>query len=402
MSGRRLRVGVAGLGRAFTLMLPTFTCDSRVKLVAAADPRSEARLAFAADFGGRVHETVEALCADDSVEVVYIATPHPLHAEHAALAAAFGKHILVEKPMALTLEECAAMIDAAARAHVTLIIGHSHSFDAPIALARAIIESGAVGAVTMIQAQCYTDFLYRLRRPDELATERGGGVVYSQAAHQVDIVRLLAGGRVRSVRALTGAWDASRPTEGAYAALLAFDDGAYASLVYSGYAHFDSDEFCGGTSELGALKPASHYGSARRGLAALDATGPERAIAEAQAKARRGYGGATHAPAKSAGSPWHEHFGSIIVSCERADLRPLPTGVMVYGDADARMHPLPRPAVPRAEVIDELYAAIVDGVPALHDGRWGMATHEVCLGMLRSAREGRDVAMRHQVALRAR
>ena len=57
---------------------------------------------------------------------------------------------------------------------------------------RAIIDSGAFGAVRMIQAFYYTDFLYRPRRPEELDTTRGGGVVWSQAAHQVDIVRLLA------------------------------------------------------------------------------------------------------------------------------------------------------------------------------------------------------------------
>src|SRR5438094_342005 len=83
----------------------------------------------------------------------------------------------------------------------------------------------------------------RPRRPEELVTARGGGVMFSQAAHQVDIVRLLAGGRVSLVRALTGSWDSRRPTEGAYAALLAFEDGACASLAYSGYGHFDTDEF---------------------------------------------------------------------------------------------------------------------------------------------------------------
>ena len=69
----------------------------------------------------------------------------------------------------------------------------------------------------------FTDFLYRPRRPEELATASGGGVVFSQAAHQVDIVRLLAGGHAQSVRAMAGAWDARRATEGAYAALIAFE-----------------------------------------------------------------------------------------------------------------------------------------------------------------------------------
>ena len=93
-------------------------------------------------------------------------------------------------------------------------------------------------------------------------------------------------------------------------------------------------------------------------------------------------------------------FGTVIVSCERADLRPLPDGVMIYQNGAARLDQLPPPTVPRAEVIDELYAAVVHGRAPLHDGAWAMATLEVCLAILRSAREGRDVALEHQVAAR--
>ena len=64
--------------------------------------------------------------------------------------------------------------------------------------------------------------------------------MFNQAAHQVDIVRLHRRRPRASVRAATGAWDAARPTEGAYAALLTFEGGAFASLTYSGYGHFDS------------------------------------------------------------------------------------------------------------------------------------------------------------------
>jgi len=402
MNERRLRMGVAGLGRAFTVMLPTLLADRRVELVAAADPRPEATQRFAAEFGARAYDGVEALCANPDVEVVYVATPHEHHAAHVAMAASHGKHVLVEKPMAITLAECRQMIAAAERAGVYLIVGHSHSFDRPILRAREIIAGGGVGAVRMINAQYYTDFLYRPRRPEELVTERGGGVVFSQGAHQIDIVRLLGGGRVRSVRALTGAWDKGRATEGAFAALLTFDDGAFASLLYSGYAHFDSDELCGGIGELGAPKDASHYGSARRNLKRA-----ANADQEATLKNARNYGGAeypkqTTTPATGGGTNdarWHQHFGWILVSCERADVRPLPTGVMIYGDAEARLDALPMPRVSRAEVIDEIYDAIVHGRAPLHDGKWAMATLEVCLAILQSAREERDVTLVHQVAV---
>jgi len=384
---RKLRLGIAGLGRAFTVMLPTFMRDPRVELVAAADPRAEARARFAADFSAETHESVEGLCADPAVEVVYVATPHQHHARHALLAAQHGKHVLVEKPMALTLEDCTAMIEAAHKANVHLIVGHSHSFDTPILRTRELIASGAYGAVRMITALNYTDFLTRPRRPEELDTAQGGGAVFNQAAHQVDIVRLLGGGVVKSVRAATGAWDAARPTEGAYSALLTFENGAFASLAYGGYGHFDSDEFSGWIGEMGQAKQP--YARKPQGFANADD--------EAAFKNARNYGGANYQP-PAAQDLAHQHFGTIIVSCERADLRPMPNGVTVYQNGTARLDSLPPPAVPRAEVIDELYAAVVNGKPPLHDGAWAMATTEVCLAMLQSAREGRDVTLSHQVA----
>jgi phthalate 4,5-cis-dihydrodiol dehydrogenase len=388
MTQRRLRLGVAGLGRGFMMMLPTFAGHPRTQIVAAADPRAEARAQFTRDFGGATYDTVTALCADPAVDAIYLGTPHQFHAEHVVAAAAHRKHILVEKPMALTLAECATMIDAAKAAGVQLIVGHSHSFDAPYQRARELIASGAYGRAHMICALNYTDFLYRPRRPEELDTAQGGGAVYSQAAHQVDVVRLLAGGDVRTVRAMTGAWDPARPTEGAYSALLTFADGAFASLTYSGYAHFDSDEFCGWIGETGQRKDPARYCVAR----AL--TGhPLSRDDEAALKSHRGYGSVKEAPAAPTG---HNHFGLVIVSCERADLRPVPDGVVVYADEAARFEAVAPPTIPRAEVLDELCDA-VDGVrPAFHTGQWGQATLEVCLAILASARDGREIALNHQ------
>ena len=392
---RELRIGVLGLGRAFTLMLPTFTADPRVRLVAAFDPRGEATARFAAEFGANTHSTAESLCADPAVDVVYVASPVEHHAQHVAAAAAHGKHVLVEKPMAASLAECQSMVDAADRAGVRLVVGHSHSFDRPILRTRELIASGAYGAPRMIAAQYYTDFLYRLRRPAELDPAQGGGVILNQGAHQVDIVRLLAGGNATSVRALAGRWDAARPIDGAYAALVNFANGVFASLVYGGYAHFDGDELCGDVTELGQPRDPERYGMARQRLADIAGPGEESA-----AKAARNYGGHTQV-SYSADNLSHQHFGLVVVSCERADLRPLPNGVMVYADAKATLDPLPPPRVPRVEVIDELYDAVVGDRPPLHDGRWGMATLEVCLAMLASARENRDIALEHQVAVPA-
>lgn len=281
------------------------------------------------------------------------------------------------------------MIEACERAGVFLIVGHCHSFDTPYLEARRIIDGGELGGVRMIQSMNYTDFLYRPRRPEELRTEEGGGVVFSQAAHQVDVVRLLAGSRAVRVRAVLGQWDPARPTEGAYTALLWFDNGACASLTYSGYGHFDSDEWCGWIGEMGNAKDPADYGQARRRL-----HDPRWLADEARLKAEATYGGPAYKPPVfGASTLTHQHFGPLIVSCERGDVRPLPDAVWVYGDDERQQVPLPTPSVPRFEVIDELVAAIGLGRPPLHDGHWARATLEICLAMLQSARERRDVEL---------
>lgn len=393
---RTVGLGVVGLGRAFTLMLPTFVSDDRIRLVAAATPGADARRAFEHDFGGRSYEDANELFDDPAVEAVYVASPHQFHCEHVCAAAAAGRHVLVDKPLAIDLNEGEKMVQAAGRASVHLIAGPSHSFDAPVRKARQIIESGEVGGVRMIHAMNYTDFLYRPRRLEELDTRRGGGVVLSQAIHQLDIVRLLAGGMATTVRALTGSWDQARPTEGAYGALVEFKDGVFASLTYSGYARFDSDEFMDWFGELGRRKDPGDYGRARRLL--RDCRSPE---TETALKRARNYGHAatstfTESPLPDA----HEHFGLVIVSCDGADLRLKADGVMVYGDLTRQLVPLEPPAIPRVEVLDELYDAVVHDDPPLHSGAWGLASLEAAIGILTSAAEHRAVTMKRQVSAR--
>jgi phthalate 4,5-cis-dihydrodiol dehydrogenase len=389
----RLKLGVIGLGRAFTLMLPTFASHPLIAMVAASDPRSDARERFASDFGAKAYEGAEALCADPEVQAVYVASPHQFHVDHVKLAAMHGKHVLVEKPMALTIDDCREMIGVAKQAGIQLLVGHSHSYDLPYLRTREMIRTGAYGRVRMINALNFTDFLYRPRRPEELDTKAGGGVVFSQAAHQVDIVRLLAGSRAKAVRAFTGNWDPARPAEGAYSTQIQFEDGCFASLTYSGYAHFDTDEFNGWRGELGQGRDGNtSYGRARQAL--RNATTKAE---EMEMKNRRAYGPAGSDAFRLEADVSHNHFGLVVVSCERADLRPTPQAVVVYGDETRRVEELPPPRIPRAEVVTELYNAVVFNLPALHSGEWGLATLEVCLAILASAESGRTIDLHHQV-----
>jgi phthalate 4,5-cis-dihydrodiol dehydrogenase len=310
-----------------------------------------------------------------SAEAIYIATPHEFHAAQAIAAATAGKHVLVEKPMALSIDECRAMGDAARKHNVHLVVGPSHSFDLPIRKTKELIPR--FGRVRMITAINFTDFLYRPRRPEELES-----AVLNQSAHHVDIVRLLAGTPLRSVRAHAAAWDRG---QGAYSALLSFGE-SFATIVYSGYAHFDSDEFTGWVGELGQKKDPSRYGAARKLLSGKE---------ESVLKAARNYGGPEF---KASEAQFHEHFGPLIVSCDKADLRPLPTGVMIHADGEQRLEPLAPPEVPRAGVIDELYDAVVNGKAPLHDAAWGLATTQACLAILESARTGKEVPLWHRAS----
>ncbi|MCB1396752.1 MAG: Gfo/Idh/MocA family oxidoreductase [Rhodobacteraceae bacterium] len=374
---------MVGLGRAFALTAPAIAAHPGVVPVAAAAPRAESRDAFRAAFGGRVYAEVADLAADPEVEAVYVTTPHGMHLDHALTAIRAGKHVLVEKPMAVSLGDACAMVRAARAAGVTLIVGPSHSFDGPVKLAADLIAAGAIGGVRMIHALYATDFLYRPRRADELSTDLGGGVVFSQAIHQVDLVRRLAGGRAVSVYARTGgAWDPARPTEGAYAMMIDFADGAFASLTYSGYAHVDGDRLMEGVSELGVPKPAAH----RAARAALSAA-PD----EAAAKRARGFATLAECPVAET----HEHFGQVLVFGERGDLRLTPGGVEVTDDRERRFHPAPFRTT-RAEVFDTLHAALRAGVPPLQSGVWGRASLEICHALLASARTGRPQGLVHQ------
>jgi phthalate 4,5-cis-dihydrodiol dehydrogenase len=192
---------------------------------------------------------------------------------------------------------------------------------------------------------------------------------------------------------MAGIWDESRPVPAAYSALLTFESGAFATLTYSGFAHFDSDEFMNWIGEGGQTKNPAAYGGARRTLAQTQN--------ELELKTAKIYGGADfNEPRASASlSPQHPHFGFMVASLDHADLRPLPNGVMIYGNEKTILDPLPPPAVPRGEVIDELYDAIVQGKTPLHGGAWTTATMEVCLAIRQSAREQREIVLQHQVGL---
>jgi len=388
-----LRVGIVGLGQATVSFLPSLLTHPHVQITAGADPRPEPRGAFARDFEAEVYENGVDLCASADVDAVYVALPEYLHAEHVIAAAEHGKHAIVEKPMALTLEECDAMLAAVDRAGTHLVVGHSHGFDPPVFKMREIVRSGELGPLGLINSFCYKGFVYGLRRPDELDM-RTGGLVHNHAAHQLDIVRWIGGGRVRSVRAMAGTWDPERPIDGVYAGFLDFEDGAVATVVQNGYGYFDADEFHYWIGEMGQPKAPDHYSHNRRSVTALSRD------EEAARKAAIGYGGRRQrAIASDEGqqAPNHPHFGVTIVSCARGDMRASADGVYIYDEEGRREVPVPLAKAVKSNVVDELYQAVANDRTPPHDGRWGKATLEVCLALLESSAQRKEVMLSHQV-----
>jgi len=400
-----LRLGFAGLGEAATMVLPDVLELPFVKVTAAADLRKDARDRFREELNGKVYDSIEELCQSPEVDAVYIATPHELHAKYAVIALQNRKHVIVEKPMALTLEDCERMNAAADQYGVKLLCGHTHSFDPPIKKMREIIASGELGRVCMINTWNYNDFMVRPYPDQELTVSRG--VVLNQGPHQVDIVRLLGGGMVRSVRAMAGRWDPTRPGEGGYLCYLEFQDGTPASLAFNGYGFFDIAELHWWLGEGGQDRAPETNQFSRKKYTALTGAERERVIEEMKEEVRYGQrsvkeGRIGHGWDRLLRKPQDEKnrrqpfFGLTIVTCEKGEMRQTQDGIMIYGN-EKREVLIERGLRARRAELTELYEAVVQGRKMFHDGRWGQATLEVCLAILQSSEERREITLKRQV-----
>ena len=259
------------MGAAARAFLPPIRDHAEFQLTAFAEPVAEIRQSVAAETGAEGFADLPSMLAKAKVDAVYIATPTELHAEHAGLIVAAGKHVLTEKPMAIRLEDAQRMIEAADRAGVKLVVGHAHGFDAPIQTMRGIVRSGRFGRVRMIHTWNFTDWMYRPRRPDELEIALGGGVTFRQGSHQFDIIRLLGGGLVKSVRAQTFDWDPNRRSIGAHTVFMQFEGGATATAVYNGYGYFSTMELIADVTEWGFAEPVEKRPQVKRSFGGASA-----------------------------------------------------------------------------------------------------------------------------------
>jgi phthalate 4,5-cis-dihydrodiol dehydrogenase len=387
----KIRFGICGLGFAGSvLMAPAMNAHANAQIVAACDPNEELRTRFGAAYGIATYASLDAMLEAAALDAVYIASPHQFHCEQVLKVSAHRLHIIVEKPLTLNLEDAQRMVDAVQSAQVQLVVGTSRSHDPVIRTMRSIVQSGEVGRVAMVSCMNFTDWLYRPRRPEELDGSRGGGIIFNQLPHQIDCIKAITGQNIVAVRAVTGRLDPQRPVEGHCAALLTLDGGACATLTYSGYDHFDSDELQFWIGEGGRPKSPNH-GNARKLLKELNRS------SEAEfRRTRYGFAGALSKPAAAVNVERKQpHFGLIIASCEHADLRPSPNGVLVYGNGGVSEVPAMRGngTYGQGDTIDELHDAISGRAPVLRDAQWGLETVKVCLAVQRSNASGEQVML---------
>ena len=240
-----IRAGVIGCGTIARLRhIPEYAANPHVELAGFYD-RTECRAAeLSAQYGGCVYPSPEAMLADPAIHAVSICTSNHLHAPLTIQALRAGKHVLCEKPMATTLEDCRAMVRAAEESGRFLMIGQNQRLSPVHRKARELIASGAIGTILTFQ----TTFGHG--GPDEWAqagpdlwffdkSSAGLGALADLGIHKVDLIVYLTGSRVTTVSAMTGTLDkrtgtgAPVPVEDNAVCLLQLESGALGTLTAS-------------------------------------------------------------------------------------------------------------------------------------------------------------------------
>lgn len=195
-----VRLGLVGCGRAAeTLHLPALARVASARVVAAADVDASRLELVARRFGvARRYEDFRALLADAEVEAVAVCVPPLLHAEVALAALDAGKHLFVEKPLALTLEDCDRMIERARAAGVRSAAGFNLRHHRLVREAKERVRRGELGELKMLRS-VFTNGAggggasWRARR------EEGGGVLFDLGVHHFDLVNFLLEDEVEEV-----------------------------------------------------------------------------------------------------------------------------------------------------------------------------------------------------------
>jgi len=249
-----LGVGILGAGYFGAVHARAIGATQGVRLVAVCADEADLAQSFAAEHGGTAYTDWRRLLDDPAVDAVLIATPHHLHCEMAIAAAAAGKHLLIEKPMARTAAECSAIITAANTHGVKLMVGHILHLSRPGLVARQIIDSGELGRPVVGSSSLLKLWMESNRRGWHLDPATGGGMLMTAGIHSLDLLIWLMDGTVAAVSAASGALFHDQAADDSSMMLLRFADGRFGQVASVGYRDgamtYGMDLIC----EQGALR----------------------------------------------------------------------------------------------------------------------------------------------------
>lgn len=238
-----LRFGIVGTGVIAAWHARGINAaEGEATLAGATDVRPGAAEAFCAEFGGRAYSSYEEMLADDSVDAVCICTPSGLHAGQAVAAASAYKHALVEKPLALTVEQADSVIRAAEKSGVKVGVVSQYRFTNTYRRVKGMVEGGHLGRIVTADV-----FMKYLRSEEYFATSNwrgtwamdGGGALMNQGIHGIDALLSLAG-PVKSVYGLARTLRHLIEVEDTASAVLEYQSGAIGVIqgttsVYPGF-----------------------------------------------------------------------------------------------------------------------------------------------------------------------
>jgi predicted dehydrogenase len=229
-----LGIGIIGAGRICGAHATAAKALAETRLVGIAEVDAE-RLARATDrYECEGYADYHELLLSPEVDAVALCLPHWLHEKVAVESLAAGKHVLLEKPMAMSVAECDAMIAAARASGKTLMVAHSQRFFLVNIAARRIIESGGIGNLVMATDTWYKPFHDGARPAWFLDDSKGGGMWPMNGSHMIDRLCLFLGSEVVAVKAKVGNPIFGLSTDMGIA-FLEFAGGVCATIAHAGY-----------------------------------------------------------------------------------------------------------------------------------------------------------------------
>lgn len=195
MENSAMRFAVIGCGRISAKHGEAISNLPQAELVAACDIVPARAEQFTAKYGGEAYTDYRELLLRDDIDIVTVATPSDLHATIGIAAAKAGKHVLVEKPMAMTLASADTLIATCRNCGVKLGVIHQNRFNKSIVLLRQALEAGRFGKLTHGQAtiRWNRDANYYAQAPWRGTKLQDGGVLMNQSIHNIDLLQWMFG-----------------------------------------------------------------------------------------------------------------------------------------------------------------------------------------------------------------